>query len=162
MNELLAKELIERGKIDQSARNKYLKDGSWDDSIDKENTKFMKETIKKNGWPKISDVGKKAANIAWLLVQHADLDPAFQKRCLKLIEALPKGEIDQRDVAYLVDRVLVAEHKPQLYGTQFKGVGKDLAVSEVEDRPNLDMRRKKMGLSTFAEYEKIMIDNYGK
>ena len=162
MNELLAKELIRRGKIDQYARNKYLKNGSWDDSVDKENTKFMKETIKKTGWPKISDVGKEAANTAWLLVQHADLNPTFQKKCLKLIEALPKGEIDQRDVAYLVDRVLVAENKPQLYGTQFKGVGKDLAVSEVKDRPNLDKRRKKMGLSTFAEYEKIMIKNYGR
>jgi hypothetical protein len=139
-----------------------LKDGSWDESVDKDNTKFMKDIIKKTGWPKISDVGQKAANMAWLLVQHADLDPAFQKKCLKLIEALPKGEIDKRDVAYLVDRVLVAENKPQLYGTQFKGAGKDLAVSKVKDRPNLDKRRKKMGLSTFAEYENIMIKNYGK
>jgi hypothetical protein len=162
MNTKLASELIRRGKVDQAARNKYLKDGSWDESVDKDNTQFMKMTIEKTGWPKISDVGKQAAKTAWMLVQHADLDPAFQKKCLKLIKALPEGEINKRDIAYLVDRVLVAEGKPQLYGTQFRGEGKDLAVIEVEDRPNLDKRRKKMGLGIFAEYEKMMIKNYGK
>jgi hypothetical protein len=162
MNESLIKELIRRGKQDQNMRNKCLKDGCWDDSVDKENTKFMKEIIKNTGWPKISDVGKKAANIAWLLVQHADLDPAFQKQCLKLIESLPEGEIDKRNIAYLVDRVLVTEGKPQLYGSQFNGIGKTLAVQPIKDISNLDKRRKKMNLGSFAEYEKIMTKNYGK
>jgi hypothetical protein len=156
-------EILRRRTLDTEMRNKATEDVSlWDDSVDLGNTAFLKNLVNTSGWPKISDVGTEVSEAAWLLAQHADRDPGFQQQCLDLMKSLPDGEVSKRNTAYLEDRILVAQGKPQLYGTQFKGAGKDLTVSEVEDRPNLDMRRKKMGLSTFAEYEKIMIDNYGK
>jgi hypothetical protein len=56
---------------------------------------------------------------AWLLIQHADHDPAFQRACLELLgHAVHAGEADATYHAYLTDRVLLAEGK-QLYRTQF-------------------------------------------
>ena len=59
---------------------------------------------------------------AWLLVQDADRDPAFQRSCLGLItEAARHGEATPAELAYLTDRVLLAEGQPQEYGTQMAG-----------------------------------------
>ena len=49
---------------------------------DTENTAWLKGIVNKQGWPTISDIGKDGFNAAWLLVQHADTDRAFQKQCL--------------------------------------------------------------------------------
>ena len=156
MNKELAKELIRRGKLDQDMRNRFLKDGTWNASIDYDNTDFMKRLVSEGGWPKISEVGKKAANIAWLLVQHADHDLTFQKECLKLIQKLDEGEVNKADVAYLVDRILVAEGKPQIYGTQFYNEANRLTPRKIKDKANLDKRRREVGLESFKSYKKTM------
>ncbi len=115
----------------------------------------------KYGWPGKSLVGKDGANAAWLLVQHADRDPAFQKRCLDLMkEAARKGEVSGQELAYLTDRVRVAQGEKQLYGTQFHTVDGRLVPQPIEDEPNVDKRRKEIGLSTMAEYEKLMHEVY--
>jgi len=156
-------ELLRRRTVDVEMRNKFLEDRTlFDDSVDIENTIFLKDLINTSGWPKISEVGPEASEATWLLVQHADLDPEFQQQCLNLMKELPEGEISKRNIAYLEDRVLVAQSKPQLYGTQFYDEGDKLFVREIEDRPNLDPRRELMGLEPFAKYEKIMHETYGK
>lgn len=125
--------------------------------IDRDNTAFMKTVIEKHGWPGKSLVGEEAANAAWLMVQHADLEPKFQERCLDLIkEAFKGGEVTGQQVAYLTDRVLVKQGKKQLYGTQFAGFGNDVKPAPIEDEANVDARRKEVGLSTMAEYERQM------
>ena len=63
------------------------------------------------------------SNAAWLLVQHADAEPKFQRKCLDLMTKLPQDEVSQTDLAYLTDRVLLAEGKKQIYGTQFTSSG---------------------------------------
>src|SRR5262249_43917540 len=80
-------------------------------AIDKDNTAWMKGVVEKHGWPGRSLVGKKGAQNAWLLVQHADLDRPFQKKCLELIRKMPRGEVDPENIAYLVDRVAAGEGK---------------------------------------------------
>ena len=87
--------------------------------FDGENTQWLKQIVEQRGWPTKSMVGSDGANAAWLLVQHADADIKFQRKCLDLMAALPKNEVSQTDFAYLTDRVLLAEGKNQLYGTQF-------------------------------------------
>jgi hypothetical protein len=58
--------------------------------------------------------------LPWL--KHADEDPAFQRRCLgMLIAAVAAGEASTAHLAYLTDRVLLAEGKPQECGTQVNG-----------------------------------------
>ena len=87
--------------------------------VDAENTLYLGKVVERLGWPTYSLVGKEGANAAWLLVQHADLSPKFQRKCLDLMAQVPRGEISRRNIAYLTDRVLLAEGKKQVYGTQF-------------------------------------------
>jgi len=122
-------------------------------ATDVKNTARMKEIIAQEGWPTKTLVGERASNAAWLLVQHADLDPAFQRQCLPLLEkTVAAGEGSAKELAYLTDRVLVAEGKPQRYGTQFHNVDGKLALRPIEDEANVDARRAAVGLEPLAEY----------
>ena len=47
--------------------------------------------VERQGWPTRSQVGEQAAVSAWLLAQHADQDPALQRRCLDLMRAFADG-----------------------------------------------------------------------
>src|ERR1044072_3080139 len=42
---------------------------------DTERTARLKEIIDEHGWPTYALVGKKGEDAAWVLAQHADLDP---------------------------------------------------------------------------------------
>ena len=50
--------------------------------VDEENTAWFKGVVDKHGWPGRRLVGHDGELAAFLLVQHADRDAAFQKRCL--------------------------------------------------------------------------------
>ena len=116
----------------------------------------IKRIVKRHGLPKISEVGRNGARAAWLLTQHCDSDPRFQRHCLKLMKrAAEEGEAELRYVAFLTDRVRVNANKPQLYGTQFRTNKRGrMAPRPIEDRRNLDKRRARMHLGRFAAYEK--------
>jgi hypothetical protein len=126
-------------------------------AIDVKNTARMKEIIAQVGWPTKTLVGERASKAAWLLVQHADHDLAFQKQCLPMLEkAVAAGEGSAQNLAYLTDRVLVAEGKPQRYGTQFHTVDGKLVPRPIEDEAHVDERRAAIGLDTMAEYNAQM------
>jgi hypothetical protein len=57
-------------------------------SIDSSNTRDLKALLKIHGWFKVSEFGSITDQNAWLLVQHADLDIAFQKEVLQLLDRL--------------------------------------------------------------------------
>jgi hypothetical protein len=160
----LRDELVRMMEEDQAARRAAgaagFKDAAANErmkAIDVKNTARMKEIIAQEGWPTKTLVGERASKAAWLLVQHADLDPAFQKQCLPLLEkTVAAGEGSAKDLAYLTDRVLVAEGKPQRYGTQFHNVEGKLVPRPIEDEANVDARRAAVGLGTMAEYTEQM------
>jgi hypothetical protein len=129
--------------------------------IDQENTERLGEIIERYGWPTSTLVGKDGANAAWLLVQHADLSPRFQRKCLDQMTKVPRDQISQGDVAYLTDRVLLAEGKKQVYGTQFTLVNGKCKPRPLEDEANVDQRRKEVGLPPLAEYLKEAESFYG-
>ena len=159
MNAALRDELLALFAEDQAARHAVMADESAENSsrveaIDRRSTARMKEVIATVGWPGRSLVGREAANAAWCLVQHADLDVAFQKQCLPLIEqAVADGEAEPDHAAYLYDRIAVAEKRPQRYGTQYGADGKP---QPIEDESNVDARRAAVGLEPLAEYDKRM------
>lgn len=162
-NPKLRTKLMAMAKADQTMRvNAIEKGAAWDSSLDKKHTQQLKQIIAQYGWPTIGMVGGEASNDAWLIAQHADHDLPFQKECLALLKALPPGEVSPHNIAYLEDRILVAEHKPQMYGTQFQGTGKDLKPQPIEDEIHIDERRKAMQLGTLAEYRKTMLETYNK
>lgn len=130
-------------------------------AVDADNTKWLKSVVEKHGWPTNTLVGTDGANAAWLLVQHADADPRFQRRCLDLMAKLPKDELSQSNLAYLTDRVLLAEGKKQWYGTQFMVVDGKWKPRSLEDEANVDKRRAAAELPPLAEYIKLIERDYG-
>ncbi|HSX32318.1 MAG TPA: DUF6624 domain-containing protein [Candidatus Saccharimonadales bacterium] len=161
MNQNVGPELIRRAERDITMRKKTLKNPfSWKASLDDNNAEYLKKIVEQDGWPTISTVGATASQAAWLLVQHADHDLEFQKRCLALMQNLPDGEINPANIAHLEDRILVNQGLPQRYGTQFQGEGNSFGPHPIEDEPNLDARRAAVGLEPFAVYKAAMVEQY--
>jgi thiol-disulfide isomerase/thioredoxin len=161
----LQREILAMVQVDQDARAALIHAGPGKHpelaakltEVDRKDTARMKEIIAQHGWPGRSLVGESAAHAAWLLVQHADLDRPFQEQCLPLLEAAVKaGEASAIDLAYFTDRVLVAEGKPQRYGTQFRNQNGKLEADPMEDSAHVDDRRRAIGLDSLADYEKQM------
>jgi hypothetical protein len=125
--------------------------------IDEANTAWLEKQVAAHGWFRISEYGAEADDDAWLLVQHADRDVAFQKEILAILEKLiPAGETSKKHYAYLYDRVAIAEKRPQRFGTQGEctrpGVFEPLAV---EEPARLDELRASFDLSPIDEYKEM-------
>ncbi len=160
INFMKANNNLDISKLDKEKQVEYMKLIEVVSLADQENTKWLKEIIEKQGWPTYTKVGKDGAQSAWLLVQHADADPKFQRVCLDLMTKAPRNEVSLSNLAYLTDRVLLAEGKKQLYGTQFIRILGKLQPRPLEDEANIDKRRAEMGLSTLADYVKILEQQY--
>jgi hypothetical protein len=161
----LRKEILALRDEDQKARFAWI--AKQDDkklaadveAIDRKTTMRMHEVIAKYGWPGKSLVGEDGANSAWLLVQHADKDLALQKDVLARMEPMVKTEeVSAIDYGYLWDRIAVAEHRPQRYGTQFN---EKQEPQPIEDEAHIDERRASIGLPSMAEYREQMRKMYG-
>ncbi len=161
MNKHGANGIVAVEKLAPERKAEYAKLVDRVSELDGSNTKWLGAIVDKHGWPTVTLAGKDGANAAWLLVQHADADPKFQRRCLDLMIKLPKDEISQKNLAYLTDRVLLAEGKKQRYGTQFAVVAGKLGPRPIADEANVDKRRQEVGLDTLAEYAKVMEKQYG-
>lgn len=155
-------ELLALASRDQDARIALIENETslaTVEEIDRQTTARMKELVAALGWPGRTLVGENGAHAAWLLVQHADRDLAFQRHCLALMGPLiATGEVSAIDHAYLYDRVAVAESRPQRFGTQF---GPDREPRPIEDSQDVDARREALGLCSMAEYREEMLKMYG-
>ena len=126
-------------------------------AVDHRNAARMKEIVEKHGWPTRSMVADDGARCAWLLVQDGDHAVAFQSKCLKLMLSHKMNEqVFLVDLAYLTDRVLVNESKPQVYGTQLHIADGKHQPRPIRDPDNVDKRRPAMGMSTLKEYTETM------
>jgi hypothetical protein len=157
---MLQRELILRSDQDQAARGvtkssttgrdldmEYMKE------VDADNLRRLKHIIRQDGFPTARVVGYDGLQAAWLLVQHADSDPAFQAEMLTEIRRRVKSrELDLQNYALLTDRVLLAQGKKQRYGTQFEVREQGLAVRSLEDPGHVDERRRALGLISLADY----------
>ncbi|MBU6389582.1 hypothetical protein KGQ71_03630 [Patescibacteria group bacterium] len=126
-------------------------------STDGENTKRLKGIFRGQGQSLIRQATESELRAIWLITQHADHDVKFQKLVLRLIKPLIRDKSKAKEhYAYLQDRVLVNEGKPQLFGTQFTQDkhGKPIP-HKIRDPQYLDARRREFGLQPFAEYEKF-------
>lgn len=123
--------------------------------VDHRNTEWLKAIVAEQGWPTVSRVGERGAGAAWLLTQHADLDPAFQLRALRLMDPLvAKGEVPKRNYAYLHDRVMLKLTGKQRYATQFWCKDGTMQPQPFEQPDAVDDLRAAMQLEPLAEYAK--------
>ncbi len=125
-------------------------------AIDDESADYLESLLAAHGWPTFDMVGTEGANAAWLIAQHADQRPALQRRALELMsKAAADGQAEPAKLAYLTDRVLVADGKKQRYGTQFgadaDGVQRPRAWEPLtSDEASIDIRRARVGLPSLA------------
>lgn len=127
------------------------------DRTTRANQTRLREILDSRGWPDRATVGSSGARAAWTIALHADTDPALQRRCLDLMQqAQARGEASPAAVAYLTDRVLVNQGKPQIYGTQFTSEGGEPKAHPIADTTNLDARRAHAGLPPMAEYDRMI------
>jgi hypothetical protein len=149
--------------LDTPARS-ILLSRLWIAAIDRDNvnTVWLKKTVKEQGWPKKSIVGSAASDRAWLLVQHADADPAFQLEALRLMEPLAKSdEIARDNFAYLYDRITLKLTGKQRYGTQFTCEKGQRVPLPLEDSAGVDRERAEMALGPLIEYKRLMDGRFG-
>ena len=148
-HQALHDELIAMLQRDQAGRT-----GGADTEGDIARTERLKQIVAQHGWPTFDLVGRDGGDAAWAIAQHADADPAFQKQALGLLTAAAeRGQASWGNVAYLTDRIAVAEGRPQTYGTQIGcGPGGPQPNTPIADRDTVDERRAKAGLAPLAEY----------
>lgn len=127
-------------------------------AVDCSNTMWLREQVSVHGWFDISRYGAEADEAAWLIVQHADRTPIFQAEMLPLLEErAAAGESNQRQVAYLWDRVAVKEGRPQRYGTQMECEGRNIVpIGGLEDPARIEERRAALGMQTYVSYREAM------
>lgn len=132
-------------------------------NVDVENTRWLKTVVAECDWPGQTLVRPDGAQAAFLLVQHASHDRAFQQHCLQLIEAAPPGEVMGAHRALLTDRVRLAAGQKQLYGTQlaFRD-GAWQVQGEIEEPHGLNQRREQLGLPPLEDYLRMAAELYGK
>lgn len=109
-------------------------------------------------WFGQSIVGEDGAEAAWVILQHAISRPDLQRRMLSVLQPqAARGEVPPSHVAYLQDRILFYEGKPQIYGTQFDWRERDaMSAGEIYEPEKIDERRAAVGLSVpYSEYIKL-------
>lgn len=127
----------------------------WDlkNKINKENIDALQEIIRKNGWPKITEVGERAALSAFLIIQHSNVE--LQKKYLPIIETLCiKNEAKWSNYAMMFDRISITETQKQYYGTQYyyDYTAKQNYLFPLKDKLHINQIRLEVGLELLDDF----------
>lgn len=156
---LFAEKLIRMRENDFSVRQSLLDAGELYggyhprmEAVHRENAGALREIIDRIGYPTIEKVGADASDAAWLIVQHAIGEPDFMRKIYGILQSLPEGAVDPKDIAFLEDRIHMYEGKPQRYGTQFdfddSGI---LSPVAFDDLNAVNRRRAALGMNSLEE-----------
>jgi hypothetical protein len=174
VDDSLRGELLSRLDVDQRVRQRLFANGSADQpldsagvaqlqTVDSLNTRWLKQLVQRRGWPTRSAVGPDGANAAFVLIQHADRDTAFQAAVLTLLaQAVSNAEADGQALALLTDRLAVARGHLQVYGTQADLTDGHVVIKPIADSLNVDERRTRIGLPPLAIYVRILDSVYAR
>jgi hypothetical protein len=168
-NEELKRELLHMLEEDQAVRAPLLEGRQLTEAEasamrvrDETDTKRLSEILDKDGFPGVRLVGITATRAFVTMLLHSP-SLELQERALPQVErAVRRREIPPDDFAMLTDDVLTGEHKPQLYGTNFKFVGDKVALDTTRDPARLDERRRKLGLPPIRVYALQLAELYKK
>jgi hypothetical protein len=164
----LADELKRMAKIDQIAayipqgKYKEMTSEQWDsfkDSVFTTHQIRIEEIFDKHGFVGYDLAGAEGSSNFWLMVQHSDHNPDFQKEVLEKMKIeVDKKNADSRNYGLLVDRVNLNNGQPQIYGTQ---VSYNVEICQAFSRTlfdsiNVNKRRMEIGLQPLEEYLNAM------
>lgn len=128
--------------------------------LDADNVKWLFTVVRRAGFPTAAQVGEEGVRHAWLLAQHADTQPAFQIALLPALEQRhADGELDGVSLSRFTDRVLLAEHQPQRYGTQYPWetwATRQVALPDGQSVGVIDASRRALGIMPLADYVCMM------
>jgi hypothetical protein len=146
----LRDELLRRAKDDQEARlswsNSSVRDWSAVEAVDRDNLEFLTPQIDRHGWLGADLVEHDGAHACWVLVQHSPAEQ--QTEWLPLMQgAVRNGLADERDLAYLKDRVDMHHDRRQTYGTQYIGwEANQVRLWPIDNPKGVNDRRAAIGL----------------
>lgn len=152
--------LVEAARRDLETRARLAESGELFDgynpemeAVHDENAALLLRAFDAIGWPGRRDYGDDGAGAAFLILQHAIGHPELQRRGLALIlDAIPEGQANPLDAAYLSDRIAMFEGREQTFGTQFDWDSNgQLSPARVRDPETLDERRASVGLPPMAD-----------
>ena len=107
--------------------------------------------LDKYGWVGKDLVGQDGNSALFLVIQHADAKT--RAKYLPLMQdAVKKNNALASDLAALEDRILLEQHKKQIYGTHFRlnrKTGK-YTLDPLQDPAHVEQRRAKVGLGTLS------------
>jgi hypothetical protein len=163
---LLKQQLEEKVKTDQVAA--YLPQGKYKDYTPQQWENFKDSVFTSDklwadslfdqyGFLGFDKVGKDGSTHFWLLVQHCDKYPEFQKKILKAMDVeVKRANANAKDYAYLYDRVKINAGQKQLFGTQLtyetQTTGRAYPKIGLADSANIDRLRKKYDLPPLKDY----------
>lgn len=136
---------------------KDLSQDQWEtfkDSVFRSHKTIMEKIFGIYGYPGFDLVGKDGERDFWLMVQHADFDPAFQKDVLsEMKKQVSDSNANSQNYALLTDRVMLNTGQKQIYGSQvsYNNFGQAFPVN-LSDSIHVDDRREAVGLESLIDY----------
>lgn len=171
-NQNLADELKKLAEIDQIAayipqgEYKKLSKKEWNsfkDSVFTTHQKRISEIFSEHGFVGFDLAGNEGSENFWLMVQHSDHNPNFQKQVLEKMKIeVDKGNAKPSNYGLLVDRVKLNIGEAQVYGTQVTynmNIGQAYP-KKLADSINVDQRRKSIGLEPLKNYLNSMSESH--
>ncbi|MDF0706458.1 MAG: DUF6624 domain-containing protein [Bacteroidota bacterium] len=160
----LADELERMAEVDQIAayipQGKYTEMSqeewkSFKDSVFTTHQKRLTQIFDKHGFVGFDLAGENGSNNFWLMVQHSDHAPDFQKKVLQQMKiAVDHNNASPSNYGLLVDRVNLNTGLPQVYGTQvdYRFDVCQAFPKNLKDSANVNQRRSEIGLPPLEEY----------
>lgn len=143
---------IPQGKYKNYSKEQW---NDFKDSVFTNNKKRIESIYRKYGFLGFDKVGKEGSNHFWLLVQHCDKYPKFQKEVLSSMKKEVKNtNANPNNYSLLYDRVQVNRGLKQLFGTQvtYEITGRAIPKIGLTDSANVDKLRKEYSLEPLKDY----------
>ncbi len=130
------------------------------EAIDLENTRKLRQITKKHGFPNADLIGLDVVSNVFTMIIHSPSIELQKENLPYLRQAAQTNQYILPDIALLTDKILVAEKKPQIYGTQFRTKAGKMYLQETIEPEKLNERRAEMNLPTMEEYVKMLEKMY--
>lgn len=160
-NQQLSDSVLIMGKLDQTAAGLPINGMTWNefsiykDSVFHLNYSRIKKIFDSHGYLGYEEIGESAETSFWVIIQHCDFAPKFQRQVLDSMKIeVTKENANPKHFGLLYDRVQLNTGHKQFYGTQvrYNHLTGQAYPKPLLDSVNINTRRKKLGFESLEEY----------